>query len=133
MRSGTDQGWPTARDERRCRVKQMSIDQRRALVANVEALAATGKSRREISEQLNVPSQRVSTICSSLGLATVRKHHRSQAFRESTAQRAIKILFDDPQQSDAEIGRRLSASREYIGQVRAWMSINGIHKSGGVA
>lgn len=111
----------------------MSLDRRRALTANVEALAASGKSRREIAEMINVPLHRVAAICSALGLATTRKHYRSQAFRESTAQRAIKILFDDPQQSDAEIGRRLSASREYIGQVRAWMSINGIHKIGGVA
>ena len=112
--------------------QKLSMEARRQLADDVKHFAALGRSRREIAEELGVSLVRVATLCSAAGIETARKHRR-RGFRVTTAYRVIKVIFDGSSQTDSEIGRSVGCTREFVGQVRAWMNENAIRKTGGAS
>lgn len=89
-------------------------------------------SNHHLSEQFGgVSRESLVNLAKMLGLPTDRRQFGGQIFyrnamASSRKEKVIISVLRDQQKCDADIARELHCTREYVGQIRAWLNINRI-------
>ena len=106
----------------------MTNDQKKAVLAGFQKLAAEGKTAYEIAELLSVPLQHVRKLCSATGTKLKRANHRINRNVYSSRAFAVLAAVFHGGVSDAEISRRFGCTREFVSQIHGWMNTNKVVK-----